>query len=129
MIDIDLHQVDSGIARHMLDYYFGMNISSALMDAVKSTSYRRISLSAGRVQTPTLSILVDREKEIQAFVPEPYWQIKAKCEHDIIANHVEDKIFDKERAKRIFMECQGADATVTNVNVKETVRKPPIPFN
>ena len=129
MIDIDPHQVDSGIARHMLDYYFGMNISSALMDAVKSATYRRISLSAGRVQTPTLSILVDREKEIQAFVPEPYWQIKAKSDFDIIANHVEDKIFDEERAKRIFDECQGADATVSNVNVKETIRKPPIPFN
>ena len=129
MIDIDLHQVDSGIARHMLDYYFGMNISSALMKAVRSSSSSRISLSAGRVQTPTLSILVDREKEIQSFIPEPYWQIKAKSDFDIIANHVEDKIFDEERAKRIFDECQGADATVTNVNVKETIRKPPIPFN
>ena len=129
MIDIDPHQVDSGIARHMLDYYFGMNISSALMKAVRSASSSRISLSAGRVQTPTLSILVDREKEIQAFIPEPYWQIKAKSDFDIIANHVEDKIFDEERAKRIFNECQGADATVTNVNVKETIRKPPIPFN
>ena len=129
MIDIDIHQVDRGSARHMLDYYFGMNISSALMKAVKSASSSTLSLSAGRVQTPTLSILVDREKEIQAFVPEPYWLIKAESDFDIIANHVEDKIFDEERAKKIFKECQGADATVSNVEVKETIRKPPIPFN
>jgi len=129
MIDIDIHQVDSGIARHMLDYYFGMNISSALMNAVRKVSSRRISLSAGRVQTPTLSILVDREKEIEAFVPEPYWMIKATSDYDIVANHVEGKIFDKERADKIFKECQGADANVVDVKIKETIRRPPVPFN
>ena len=45
MIDIDLHQVDSGIARHMLDYYFGMNISSALMKAVRSIIHPRTLLA------------------------------------------------------------------------------------
>ncbi len=129
MIDIDMGQVDSGIARHVLDYYFGINISSALMSAVKMSNGRRISLSAGRVQTPALSILVDREKEIKAFVPEPYWMIKAKSDHDIIADHTEGKIFDKEHAEAIFKNCQGADATVTEVKVAETIRKPPIPFN
>lgn len=129
MIDIDINQVDSGIARHVLDYYFGINISSALMNAVKRSKGRRISLSAGRVQTPALSILVDREKEIKAFVPEPYWMIKAKSDYDIIADHKEGKIFDKERAESIFKNCQGADATVSEVKINETIRKPPIPFN
>ena len=129
MRDIDIRQVDHGIARHMLDYYYGMNISSALMKAVRTSSSRFISLSAGRVQTPTLSILVDREKEIQSFVPEPYWMIKAKSDYDIIADHVEGKIFDEERAKKIYADCQGADADVTSVKVTESIRKPPIPFN
>ncbi|ADC46242.1 DNA topoisomerase I TopA [Methanobrevibacter ruminantium M1] len=129
MRDIDIRQVDHGIARHMLDYYYGMNISSALMKAVRASSSRFISLSAGRVQTPTLSILVDREKEIQSFVPEPYWMIKAKSDYDIIADHVEGKIFDEERAKKIYADCQGADADVTSVKVTESIRKPPIPFN
>lgn len=129
MKDIDIRQVDHGIARHMLDYYYGMNISSALMKAVRTSSSRFISLSAGRVQTPTLSILVDREKEIQSFVPEPYWMIKAKSDYDIIADHVEGKIFDEERAKKIYADCQGADADVTSVKVTESIRKPPIPFN
>ena len=128
-LKLDYNQVDSGIARHMLDYYFGMNISSALMSAVRKASSRYISLSAGRVQTPTLSILADREKQIKEFVPEPYWLIKALSDHGIEASHVEGRIFEKERADKIFNECQGADATVTEVKVSETIRKPPVPFN
>ena len=124
-LKLDYNQVDSGIARHMLDYYFGMNISSALMSAVRKASSRYISLSAGRVQTPTLSILADREKQIKEFVPEPYWLIKALSDHGIEASHVEGRIFEKERADKIFNECQGADATVTEVKVSETIRKPP----
>ena len=74
-IPIDRHQVDSGVARHILDFYFGVNISKALMKSVSAAKKRFLKLSAGRVQTPTLSILVDREKEIKKFVPEPYCSI------------------------------------------------------
>lgn len=128
-IDIDINQVDSGIARHTLDFMFGVNISKALMSSVRAAKKRFLKLSAGRVQTPTLSILVDREKEIEKFIPEPFWLIKAVLENEIIADHIEGRIFDKERAEKIFNICQGADATVSNISVKETIRKPPLPFN
>jgi DNA topoisomerase-1 len=136
-IELDIHQVNGGIARHIVDFYFGVNISKALTTAVRKAKYRYLQLSAGRVQTPTLSILVDREKKIQKFVPEPYWLIKALLENkyeknkdeDIIADHVEGKIFDPERAEKIFENCQGADSTVDKVKISETVRNPPIPFN
>ena len=133
-IELDIHQVDGGIARHIVDFYFGVNISRALTGAVRKAKYRYLQLSAGRVQTPTLSILVDREKIIQEFVPEPYWLIKALLDNkgekeDIVADHVEGKIFDKDRAEKIFKGCQGADATVNKVKITETTRKPPIPFN
>ena len=59
------------------------------------------------VQTPTLSILVEREKEIKDFVPEPYWMIKAIIEGDIETNHVDGKIFDKARADEIMVKCKG----------------------
>ncbi len=101
-IPIDRHQVDSGVARHILDFYFGVNISKALMKSVSAAKKRFLKLSAGRVQTPTLSILVDREKEIKKFVPEPYWLIKALLDCDIEADHVDGKIFDKTRAEEIF---------------------------
>ena len=84
-IPIDRHQVDSGVARHILDFYFGVNISKALMKSVSAAKKRFLKLSAGRVQTPTLSILVDREKEIKKFVPEPYWLIKALLDGEIEA--------------------------------------------
>jgi len=131
-IKLDIRQVDGGIARHIVDFYFGVNISRALTGAVRKAKYRYLQLSAGRVQTPTLTILVDREKIIQEFVPEPYWLIKALLDNkseDIIADHVEGKIFDKDRAEKIFKNSQGADATVNKVKITETTRKPPIPFN
>ena len=116
-INIDMHQVDNGIARHILDYYFGMNISIALSNAVRKSKKRFLKLSVGRVQTPTLSILVDREKEIDEFVPEPYWVIRAILDfEDIEIKHVDGNIFDRERAEEIFNKCSGKDATVDKID-------------
>lgn len=129
-IDIDKHQVDSGTARHVLDYYFGVNISKALTQSVRAAKSRYLGLSAGRVQTPALSILVEREKEIRNFIPEPYWLIKAQLEHDeIIADHVDGKIFDKSRAEEILTKCEGKDGVVDSIRLTNSVTKPPVPFN
>ena len=129
-IDIDMHQVDNGIARHVLDYYFGMNISIALSDSVKKTKHRFLKLSVGRVQTPTLSILVDREKEIREFVPEPYWNLKAILDfEDIEIKHVDGNIFDKARAEEIYNKCKDNDATVDEITFTKSKTKPPVPFN
>lgn len=128
-IPIDMHQVDSGIARHILDFYFGVNISKALMKSVQSAESRFLKLSAGRVQTPTLSILVDREKEIRKFIPEPYWLIKALLDNEIVVDYVGGKLFDKERAQEIFEKCKDKDAIVSKLNINKTNSKPPIPFN
>lgn len=129
-IDIDNHQVDSGIARHVLDYYFGVNISKALTQSVRAAKSRYLGLSAGRVQTPALSILVEREKEIRDFIPEPYWLIKAKLEQDeIIADHVDGKIFDENRAKEILSKCEGKDGVVDSIKISHSNTKPPVPFN
>ena len=129
-IDIDMHQVDNGIARHILDYYFGMNISIALSDSVKKTKHRFLKLSVGRVQTPTLSILVKREKEIREFVPEPYWIIRAILDFENIEiKHVDGNIFDRQRAEEIFAKCDGKDAVVDEIKFSNSKTKPPVPFN
>lgn len=133
-LEIDFNQVDSGIARHVLDFLFGVNISKSLTDSVMEATKRYIQLSAGRVQTPTLGILVEREKEIQKFVPEPYWMIKADLEvpgieEGIVAEHKAGKIFDKSVADEIFADCDGKDALVDSINIKETVKAPPFPFD
>ena len=125
-----MRQVDNGIARHILDYYFGMNISIALSNSVRKSKNRFLKLSVGRVQTPTLSILVDREKEIKEFVPEPYWVIRAILDfEDIEIKHVERNIFDKQRAEDIFNKCSGKDAIVDKVSISKSKTKPPVPFN
>ena len=133
-LDIDFNQVDSGIARHVLDFLFGVNISKSLTDSVMKATKRYIQLSAGRVQTPTLAILVEREKEIQKFIPEPYWMIKADLEvpgidEGITADHKAGKIFDKSVADEIFADCEGKDALIDRIDLKETVKAPPFPFD
>lgn len=129
-IDIDMHQVDNGIARHILDYYFGMNISIALSNSVRKTKHRFLKLSVGRVQTPTLSILVKREKEIREFVPEPYWVIRAILDFEgIEIKHVAGNIFDRELAEEIFNKCNGKDAVVDKINFTNSKTRPPVPFN
>lgn len=128
-ISLDLNQVDSGIARHVLDFIFGVNISKYLTDAVMKATRRYIQLSAGRVQTPTLSILVDREKEIKEFKPVPYWLIKAYLEGEITADHKKGKIFKREDADEILADCENEDALVKKIDLKETKKIPPYPFD
>jgi DNA topoisomerase I len=128
-ISLDINQVDSGIARHVLDFLFGVNISKYLTDAVMKSTKRYIQLSAGRVQTPTLSILVDREKEISEFIPEPYWIIKAFLEGDITADHRKGKIFNRDDADKILAECKNKDAMVDKIALRKTKKIPPFPFD
>jgi DNA topoisomerase-1 len=67
----------AGETRHFLDWMYGINLSRALMQAIKSTGRFKI-MSIGRVQGPALNILVEKELEIQKFRPEPYWQVFIK---------------------------------------------------
>ena len=67
-------QAIAGETRHYLDWYYGINLSRALMNAIKTTGKFKI-MSIGRVQGPTLKLIVDKEREIQKFKPEPYWQV------------------------------------------------------
>jgi DNA topoisomerase-1 len=128
-ISLDINQVDSGIARHVLDFIFGVNISKYLTDAVMKSTKRYIQLSAGRVQTPTLSILVEREKEINEFIPEPYWLIKAYLEGEIIADHKKGKIFERSVTDEILVDCQDKDAKVSKITLRKSKKIPPFPFD
>lgn len=124
--------VDSGIARHMLDWYWGMNLSKALTSAVEAAHDRFVKLSAGRVQTPTLKILLEREKEIDKFEPDPYWVIELLFELDdqeVKAKHKEKKIFDEDKAMEVKKKCKGKAAEVVNIKTRKYTNKPPTPFN
>ncbi|MBW2975148.1 topoisomerase DNA-binding C4 zinc finger domain-containing protein [Candidatus Woesearchaeota archaeon] len=95
---------NAGEARHYLDFFNGINYSRALTSAYKTTGGFKI-LSIGRVQGPALKIIVDREKEIKAFKPVPYWQIELNGnvnKGDIIAWYTRDLYWEGERIGNII---------------------------
>ncbi|GAB6135773.1 DNA topoisomerase I [Thermococcus prieurii] len=129
---INFGMADAGIARHVLDWYWGVNLSRALTSAIKRASGKWMVLSTGRVQGPTLKFLVEREKEIQNFKPKPYWVIKMILEKEgkqYTATYEKDKIWDEEEAKRIVQEAKKGPAFVEKVEVKQQKRNPPVPFD
>jgi DNA topoisomerase I len=125
-------QAKAGTTRHELDWLYGINLSRALTLAIKQTGTFKI-LSSGRVQGPALKILVDKEKEIEKFIPVDYWQIQlhglAKKE-EILADYEEDKVFDKTKAEEVFTKTKTAKiAKVTKVESKQFKQAPPTPFD
>ena len=92
---LDWGQAIAGETRHYLDWFYGINLSRALMDAIKSTGRFKI-MSIGRVQGPTLNIIVEKERKIQEFKPVKYWQvfITVKNSHTFELQYDKD-IFDK----------------------------------
>ena len=128
--------VDAQQARRALDYLVGFNLSPVLWRKVQR------GLSAGRVQSPALRMIVEREEEIEAFIAREYWSIEAECAHPQQAftaklNKFDGKKFeqftitDGETAesarKRIVAAANGA-LHVTDVTSKERKRRPAAPF-
>ncbi|ASA77150.1 DNA topoisomerase I [Thermococcus sp. 5-4] len=129
---INFGMADAGIARHVLDWYWGVNLSRALTSAIKRASGKWQVLSTGRVQGPTLKFLVDREREIANFKPTPYWVIKMLLEKNgeqYTAVYEKERILDEDEAKRIVEEAKKGPAFVEKVEVKQQNRHPPVPFD
>jgi len=98
MPTIDWPLAYAGETRHYLDYYWGINLSRALMDAIKKAGIFKI-LSIGRVQGPALALVVDKEKAIAEFKPMPYWQISLTVsDHEKIEVKYPKDILNKEEA-------------------------------
>ncbi|KAF1720124.1 DNA topoisomerase I [Pseudoxanthomonas wuyuanensis] len=128
--------VDAQQARRALDYLVGFNLSPVLWRKVQR------GLSAGRVQSPALRMIVEREEEIEAFVAREYWSIEAECAHPRQAftaklTKLDGQKFEQftitdgdtaEAARlRIQQAAQGA-LHVTDVTSKERKRRPSPPF-
>ncbi|MCK4299925.1 MAG: DNA topoisomerase I, partial [Planctomycetes bacterium] len=129
---MDAGMVDSGLARHLLDWYWGMNVSKAMSASVEAAHGRFAKLSAGRVQTPTLKILQERELEIRAFKSDPYWVIELLFKLDgmeIAAAHKTDRFFDKPQADRVRKVCKGKPAKITKITTRKYTKMPPPPFD
>ncbi len=115
----------SAVCRAEADWLIGLNVTRAL-----TTKYKD-PLSAGRVQTPTLAMVLDREQQIQKFVPKEYWTIRAEIgrlatdwERDN-----EKRIFDKSQAERIQAKVNGKKAVLERIERKKKSEPQPLPYD
>src|SRR5512145_1549397 len=128
---INKQMVDAQQARRVLDRLVGYKISPLLWDKV------RRGLSAGRVQSVALKLVCDREREIEAFVPEEYWNITARLagpvppEFDaklLKRDGANIKVGNETEAKTILSDLERADWTVASVTTKERKKGAVPPF-
>src|SRR3546814_528020 len=134
--DIASNLVDAQQARRALDYLVGFNLSPVLWRKVQR------GLSAGRVQSPALRMIVEREEEIEAFVAREYWSVEAECAHPVQAftaklTRLDGKKFEQftvtdgdtaEQARRRIVSAANGALHVTDVASKERKRRPAAPF-
>ncbi|KQL44160.1 DNA topoisomerase III [Brevibacillus choshinensis] len=121
-------------SRSCADWLIGMNASRVYTILLKQKGISDV-FSAGRVQTPTLALVVKREKEIAAFKPEPFWEVKATFEVDkkrydgVWHNDGESRINDPALAERIAAFCKDKPAQVQEVETERKEFLPPYLFN
>ncbi len=131
--ELDSDLIDAYLARRALDYLFGFTLSPVLWRKLPGAK------SAGRVQSVALRLIVDREREIEAFRPQEYWSVVARMQHDgtefdarlvtFDGTKLERlSIGDKGTAERARAAVEGARFTVEQVETKPLRRNPAPPF-
>ncbi|MFL6031228.1 MAG: DNA topoisomerase, partial [Rubrobacteraceae bacterium] len=128
LVDVSRELADAGEARQDIDLIWGATLTRWVSRATKR--YGSAFLSVGRVQSPTLVLIAERERERRAFVSEPYWEIEADLENGEVfaARHAEAR-FAEEAAARAAYGNLTEVARVTEVEQKSATRPPPVPFN
>ena len=111
----------AGLSRAIGDWLLGMNATR--LYTLKYGQNRQV-LSIGRVQTPTLALIVNRQKEIENFKPEPYW-VLATVYRDTTFTATKGKFTSKEEGEEAFVTIEGKPFTVTKVEKKEGKEQPP----
>lgn len=111
----------AGLSRAIGDWILGMNATR--LYTLKYGQNRQV-LSIGRVQTPTLALIVNRQKEINSFVPEPYW-VLATIYRDVVFTATQGKFTTKEEGEKAFATIAGKPFEVTDVQKKKGTEAPP----
>lgn len=129
LAEVDDDLASSASAREEIDLFWGAVLTRFF--SLTSNRLGKNFLSVGRVQTPTLAIVVRRELEIRDFKEQPFWTISIlfNKKRNFVAKYKEGAIWKKEDADRIFGEIDGRNGTVLDFSKKEErIYKPP-PFN
>ena len=117
-------------SRSEADWLVGMNATRAA--TIRGRAWVGGVVSLGRVQTPTLALLVKREREIQAFVPEPYWLVHAQFDpryEGLWFEGGETRLKEAKRAEEIAAKVSGKDGVVESVERKEQSERAPLLYD
>ena len=115
----------AGLSRAIGDWILGMNATR--LYTLKYSQNRNV-LSIGRVQTPTLALIVNRQREIENFVPEDYWEIKTLYRNTTF-NSTKGKFKSEEEANAVIEQIKSAPLTVTSITTKKGKEAPPRLFD
>src|SRR5215216_2298253 len=127
--DLSYDLANAGAARQDIDLIWGATLTRAV-----SLATRRFGsnfLSVGRVQSPTLGLIVERELERRAHVPKPFWEVFARFEHPdgaFEAHHATDKFWEKAEADAALAGTK-TPGLVKEVSSRRNARRPPTPYN
>jgi len=130
LTELDRKLAASAETRQLIDLAWGAALTRFI--SLASGQLGKDFLSVGRVQSPTLALVVDREREIIAFKPTPYWLVTADLKKDFGFNaaHKNGRFLDKEKAHEVVTHAKAAkSALVKDVKEKENNEYPPTPFN
>lgn len=116
---------EAGLSRAIGDWVLGMNATR--LYTLKYGQNRQV-LSIGRVQTPTLALIVKRQQEIENFKPEPYWELKTVY-RETSFNSTKGKFSSKEEGEKFLETVKNSDFTVTDVSAKKGTEAPPRLFD
>jgi DNA topoisomerase-1 len=128
LVEVSRELAAAGEARQDIDLIWGATLTRWVSRATKR--YGSAFLSVGRVQSPTLVLISERERERRAFTPEPYWEIEANLRNGeaFTARHAAGRFKEEEAAKAAY-ESLTETARITEVKEKSATRPAPIPFN
>ncbi len=131
LVQLDDNLAQAGESRQDIDLIWGA-VLTRYLTIVKFAGYGNVR-SSGRVQTPTLALIVARERERMAFVPEDYWVIKGGFAHgadDFEAPHATARFKVEAEAQAVMAHVEGAtQGTVTSIEKKKRTVAAPVPFN
>ncbi len=131
-VNVDFNLADAGHSRQVIDLVWGASMTRYI--SLAAGRLGKMFLSVGRVQSPTLSLIVEREKERDAFIPKPYWELSAMLESksgvQFKAEHRTKRFWEKAEVDAAMGNVSvGDDALVTELTTSEKIDKPPTPFN